>query len=316
MIEAQELTRQFGDIVAVDSVSFKVNKGEIVGFLGLNGAGKTTTMRMLTSFIPPTSGKAIVSGFDVQTSSMEVRKKIGYLPERPPLYLDMTVSGYLNYVGKLGGVYPASKRTDYMNEAIDKCGLSKVKNRLICHLSKGFKQRVGLAQALIHKPEVLILDEPTSGLDPQQIIEIRNLIKDLANDHTILLSTHILPEVEMTCERVLVINNGKLITVGSISELSSEHSKNDQVYIELKKNSDAVIKTLEKIKPIINVEKSSDKKGYLINFKPGTGSDNISVDSRAEITKLVYEKKWGLIELKSLRPTLEDVFLKIIKEGK
>jgi ABC-2 type transport system ATP-binding protein len=306
MIEAHQLTRCFGDIVAVDSVSFEVNRGEIVGFLGLNGAGKTTTMRMLTSFLPATDGEAIIAGFNVSESSMEVRKRIGYLPERPPLYLDMTVTAYLDYIGKLSGMYNASEREKQIIATIDKCGLSTVQHRLIGHLSKGYKQRVGLAQALVHDPKVLILDEPTSGLDPQQIIEIRNLIKKLANDHTILLSTHILPEVEMTCERVLVISSGRLVSGGSIDKLSSEVSNGEKVYVETFDRAKKLDTVFSEIKGFKSVTRSKEGNGFTITSKAG-------VDIRREIGNMVFKKGWGLLEMKSLHPTLEDIFLGVIK---
>ena len=210
MIEVQGLTKRYGDFMAVDDVSFRVDSGEIVGFLGLNGAGKTTTMRMLTCYMPATSGSASIAGFDVFENSLEVRRHIGYLPERPPLYGDMTVRSYLAYVATLSGM--ARGEIDERIDAVeDRCGLAEVDGRLIDHLSKGYRQRVGLAQALVHNPDVLIMDEPTSALDPAQRYEIRTLIKELAQDHTILLSTHILPEVEDVCERVVIINEGRVV---------------------------------------------------------------------------------------------------------
>src|SRR5579859_4338790 len=210
MIKVEGLTKRYARNVAVDNISFEVQKGQIVGFLGRNGAGKTTTMRVLTCFLPPTAGTANVAGFDVQKQPMDVKRHIGYLPESPPLYPDMEVHEYLDFVARIKGVPKADVKTR-IDEAMQKCALTDVKMKLISKLSKGYRQRVGLAQAILHNPDVLILDEPTSGLDPQQIIETRDLIKGLAGDHTIILSTHILPEVEQLCQRVIIIAKGKLV---------------------------------------------------------------------------------------------------------
>jgi len=212
MIKVEGLTKRYGRNIAVDNISFEVEKGQIVGFLGPNGAGKTTTMRVLTCFMPPTLGTAQVAGFDVIEQPMEVKKRIGYLPETPPLYPEMEVVEYLTFVGRLKGV-PSSNLARRVEEVAEKCAVTDVKTKLISKLSKGYRQRVGLAQAIIHNPDVLILDEPTAGLDPHQIMETRDLIKGLAGDHTIILSTHILPEVEQTCERVVIIAKGKLVAV-------------------------------------------------------------------------------------------------------
>lgn len=231
MIEAQNLIKRYGQIKAVDDISFKIEKGEIVGFLGPNGAGKTTTMRMLTGFIPATGGQALIGGFDVAKDPIEVKKRLGYLPEQPPLYPDMTVISYLRFISKIKGMDKAV-RSDRIDWAIGKCGLIEVSKRLIGNLSKGFKQRVGLAQAIVHNPEVLILDEPTIGLDPRQIREIRELIKELAGEHTVILSTHILPEVTMTCEKAIIINRGRIVAQGSIESLTAGKSL-EEVFIEL-----------------------------------------------------------------------------------
>jgi len=218
MIKVEGLTKRYARNIAVDHISFEVNKGEIVGFLGRNGAGKTTTMRMLTCFLPPTEGAANVAGFDVLQQPMEVKKRIGYLPESPPLYPDMEVAEYLTFVGKIKGI-PAAELAQRVNESARRCAIADVKTKLISKLSKGYRQRVGLAQAIIHNPDVLILDEPTSGLDPQQISETRELIASLAGDHTILLSTHILAEVEHTCSNIIIINQGHLVATGSVKDL-------------------------------------------------------------------------------------------------
>ena len=212
MIEVDHITKYYGQTPAVQDVSFRVEKGEILGFLGPNGAGKTTTMRMLTCYLPPSEGTARVAGYDVFEDSMEVRKRIGYMPEHPPLYDDMMVRSYLTFVSKIKGV-DAKQRKSRIDLAMEQCGISDMPDTIIGKLSKGYRQRVGLAQALVHDPEVLILDEPTIGLDPRQIIEVRELIKSLAGDHTVILSTHILPEASMTCERVVIINKGKIVAM-------------------------------------------------------------------------------------------------------
>src|SRR3989454_11029879 len=232
MIRLQEITKKYARNLAVDHISFEVQKGEIVGFLGPNGAGKTTTMRMLTCFLPPTSGTATVAGFDVLEQPLEVKKRIGYLPEMPPLYPEMGTAEYLSFVGKLKGLSGAelSKRIDYVCE---RCAIADVKKKLLGRLSKGYRQRVGLAQAIIHNPDVLILDEPTSGLDPKQIIEIRELLKALAGDHTIILSTHILSEVEHSCERVIIISQGKLVAIDSVANLTNRLRGSEAVALEV-----------------------------------------------------------------------------------
>src|SRR6266403_2681564 len=232
MIKVEGLTKRYARTLAVDDISFEVEKGQIVGFLGPNGAGKTTTMRVLTCFLPPTSGTAQVAGFDVLEQPMEVKKRIGYLPETPPLYPDMEVGEYLTFVGKLKGLATADvpKR---VSDVCDRCAITDVKAKLIGKLSKGYRQRVGLAQAILHNPDVLILDEPTAGLDPKQINETRDLIKSLAGDQTIILSTHILPEVEQTCEKVIIINKGKLVATDSVSNLQRRARGAELVLVEV-----------------------------------------------------------------------------------
>jgi len=223
MIEVEGLTKRYGDFTAIEDITFRVEKGEIVAFLGPNGAGKTTTMRVLTGYLPATDGKVAVGGFEVFEKPMEVKKRIGYLPEHPPVYNDMSVTEYLKFVAKIKGV-PRKERKAAMERVIQKCSLSDVSDRIIGKLSKGYKQRVGLAQAMIHDPEVLILDEPTIGLDPKQIIEIRELIKSLSGDHTIILSTHILQEVTMICQRVLIISQGRIVADDTLENLTAHNS--------------------------------------------------------------------------------------------
>src|SRR6266853_1473417 len=232
MIKVEGLTKRYARTVAVDNISFEVEKGQIVGFLGPNGAGKTTTMRVLTCFLPPTSGTAQVAGFDVLEQPMEVKRRIGYLPETPPLYPEMEVIEYLEFVGRLKGV-PKDNLGSRINEVLEKCSIGDVRSDLISRLSKGYRQRVGLAQAILHNPDVLILDEPTSGLDPQQIIETRELIRSLAGDHTIILSTHILSEVEHSCERVIIINQGKLVAQDTVINLTNRLRGSESVAVEI-----------------------------------------------------------------------------------
>ncbi len=226
MIEVQHLTKRYGDLTAVSDISFSVASGQILGFLGPNGSGKTTTMRIITGFMPATSGTVKVAGFDIFDDSFEVRKRIGYLPEHPPLYNDMTVAAYLRFVARIKGM-PRAEIADALDRALTRCGLIKVVNRVTGHLSKGYRQRVGLAQAIIHNPEVLVLDEPTIGLDPQQIIEIRALIKELAGAHTVVLSTHLLPEVAQVCEKVVIINAGRVVMEDMIVNLTQGQTLED-----------------------------------------------------------------------------------------
>jgi ABC-2 type transport system ATP-binding protein len=226
MIEVQHLTKHYGDITAIANVSFQVASGQILGFLGPNGSGKTTTMRIITGFMPATSGTVKVAGFDIFDDSFEVRKRIGYLPENPPLYNDMTVAAYLRFVARIKGT-PKADIADSLDRALTRCGLTQVIDRVTGHLSKGYRQRVGLAQAIIHNPAVLVLDEPTVGLDPQQIIEIRSLIKELAGAHTVILSTHILPEVVQVCEKVVIINAGRVVVEDMLANLTQGQSLED-----------------------------------------------------------------------------------------
>lgn len=237
MIEVLSLSKQYADYVAVNNVSFSAAKGEIVGFLGPNGAGKTTTIRMLATYLPPTSGTAQIAGYDILNQSNDVRKKIGYLPENPPLYDELTVGEYLNFVARIKGIASSAVK-ESVERVTEQCFLTDVRNKLCRHLSRGFKQRVGLAQAIIHNPEVIILDEPTSGLDPKQIIEIRRLIASLAQNHTVILSTHILPEVSMVCSKVVIINRGKIVLENSLAEITKNKTL-EQVFLECVGREDA-----------------------------------------------------------------------------
>ncbi len=301
MIEAINLTKVYDNTPAITDVSFTVEKGEILGFLGPNGAGKTTTMRILTGFLPPTSGTARVAGFDVLNQSKEVRQRIGYMPENPPVYGDMTVSSFLRFISKIKGV-PAAKEKERIDVVIQKCALESVHKRLIGHLSRGYRQRVGLAQALIHDPEVLILDEPTIGLDPAQIIEIRQLIKDLAGAHTVILSSHILPEVEQTCARVVIINKGKIIAIDSPEKLSMSLRGANLYSIRVKRPSDELQEQLKKLDGVVDVK--SEDGTYTIE----TEKDR---DIREDISDFIVGKKAGLLELVPVAFTLEDVFVQL-----
>lgn len=310
MIEVKNLIKYYGPTLAIKDISFHIEKGEVLGFLGPNGAGKTTTMKILTCFMPATSGSVKISGFDVFEDSMKVKRLIGYLPEIPPLYTDMPVIKFLEFVARLKGV--SSRDTNRaVNYVMDRCYLQEVKNRLIGNLSKGFKQRVGIAHALIHNPSVLILDEPTIGLDPKQIIEIRQLIKELAETHTIILSSHILPEVTMICKRVVIINEGKMLAEDTIDNLSTKLRKTEKISVRLKTLPEYLEDSILKINGIVNIRRDNSNNGsdimYIIESEPG-------LDVRDEVAKVIVNNNCGLLELKQIRMTLEDVFLKLIME--
>ncbi len=304
MIEVEHLTKKYGDLVAVRDLTFTVSKGKIWGLLGPNAAGKTTTMRILTGYLPATEGQARVAGFNVFDQPNEVKKTIGYLPETLPLYTEMTVNSYLSFVAELKQV-PAAKKKAAIDRAIKVAGLEPVKNRLIKNISRGFKQRVGIAQALIHDPQVLILDEPTIGLDPAQIVEIRSLIKSLKGEHTIILSTHILAEVTQVCDGVVIINEGRLMAAGSLDELSSSFQQKDGVVLRVKKPAEAA----NALHALSGVEKVSQQNGDLIvEWSPGK-------DLRDNIARLVVEKGLGFIEMRSLALSLEELYLRIVSGG-
>lgn len=302
MIEAIQLTKLYGTTQAINDVSFRVEKGEILGFLGPNGAGKTTIMRILTGYLPPTSGTAKVEGFDVLDQSVEVRKRIGYMPENPPLYNELTVISFLQFIARIKGV-PASKEKSSIDSVLERCALESVKGRLIGHLSRGYRQRVGLAQAILHDPEVLILDEPTIGLDPTQIIEIRQLIKSLAGNHTIILSSHILPEVEQTCGRVIIINRGKIIAVDTPERLSLSLRGANIYAVTVKRPSEQLKEHLLGLAGVSNVRQEGDGI-YMIE-------SNKERDIREEISELIVHQKAGLLELRPVSFTLEDVFVQL-----
>jgi ABC-2 type transport system ATP-binding protein len=309
VIEVQHLSKRYGRVTAVDDVSFRVERGEILGFLGPNGAGKTTTMRILTGYMPATEGKAIVAGFDVFDQPIEAKRRTGYLPETPPLYPDMSVVEYLTFVSKIKGV-PAAERRQRVQQVMQKTRIDDVANRLCSKLSKGYRQRVGLAQALIHNPDVLILDEPTAGLDPKQIIETRQLIKELAGDHTIILSTHILPEVSQTCERVVIINKGRVVAVDTPQNLTSRLRGSETMYVQLDTSGADAAGSLGRIPGVTRVVESDRKDGvvgYEIESEHGR-------DVRRDLARAVVTSGWGLLELRPMRMSLEEIFLSLTTE--
>jgi ABC-2 type transport system ATP-binding protein len=307
MIEVDRLTKFYGSAAAIQDVSFSVEKGAIVGFLGPNGAGKTTTMRILSCFMPASSGTARVAGFDVFERSIEVRKRIGYLPENVPLYTDMTVAAYLDFVGDVKGLGRADRRRR-VGEVLDRCLIADVRHRLIGRLSKGYRQRVGLAQALIADPDVLILDEPTIGLDPKQIVGIRSLIKSLAGAHTVILSTHILPEVSMVCEAVVIINRGRIVASGPLDRLMDELSPLARLQVQVEGPVELVASSLRALPGVERVEMRESTGGvgtYVVEADRAR-------DVRRDVVQLVTQQRWGLLELRSLALSLEDLFIRMV----
>jgi ABC-2 type transport system ATP-binding protein len=308
VIEVENLTKVYNGRKAIDNVSFKVEKGEILGFLGPNGAGKTTTMRILTCYMPSTAGTARVAGFDVFEESLEVRKRIGYVPETPPVYPEMTVESYLTFVAKIKGA-PSNQRRAQVDDVMGKCGIGDVRNRVIGKLSKGYKQRVGVAQALLNNPEVLILDEPTIGLDPKQIFEVRSLIKGLAGSHTVILSTHILPEVSMTCNRVVIINNGKVVAMDTPEGLTHQAAGAERISLLVDGPSEAVREKLQAIDGVVSVKASGGENGKPASFDVEC---KLNTDLRRDLAATVVSQGWGLLELKGVSLSLEDVFINLV----
>jgi ABC-2 type transport system ATP-binding protein len=304
VIEVQGLTKRYGSLTAVDNLSFRVNKGEIIGFLGPNGAGKTTTMRILTGFLPPTDGTARVGDHDVFEDSMAVRRMIGYLPETPPVYPELTVRRYLRFVAEIKDI-PRKELKEHVDTAIERTALKSVANRLIRNLSKGYRQRVGLAQALVHNPPVLILDEPTSGLDPGQIIETRELITSLAGEHTIILSTHILPEVAATCERVIILHEGRIAAEDSIEDLG-RRTDHGSIRVTVRGDADQVAAAFKKIDGVVGV-------------RPRNGVGDASVfsvesadtDIREQLFRTVADHDWVLLEMRPEAASLEEIFISV-----
>ncbi len=306
MIEAHNVTKRYGELTAIERVSFRVAEGEIIAFLGPNGAGKTTTMRILTCFMPATEGSARVAGFDCFDQPTEVKRRIGYLPESPPLYQELTVTEYLTFVGRIKGMPPGALQAG-MTRVLEQLALGDVRHRLIGNLSRGYRQRVGLAQALIHDPAVLVLDEPTVGLDPKQIIEIRQLIKGLAASHTVVLSTHILPEATAVCQRVVIINHGKIVAEDTPDRLSARLRRSEKVSLLVKTPPVDLAGRLRALPGVVSVFEPTDGGAYLIECDLGK-------DLREEIARFIVANGWGLLELKTISMTLEDVFLRVTQE--
>ncbi len=306
MIEAIHLSKRFGPTQAVSDISFTVDKGEILGLLGPNGAGKTTTMRLLTGYLNPSKGRALIGGFDITEDPIEAKRRIGYLPESPPVYPEMRVSSYVQFVGRLKGI-PRKQLEGKVQEVIERCALGEVRERLIGKLSKGFRQRVGLAQALVNSPEVLILDEPTAGLDPKQILETRQLIRSLAGGHTVILSTHILPEVEQTCQRVIIINDGRLVAVDTPQNLTVRLKGFQTVRLLVEGPGPQIVERLKSLEGIHEVEEKERVNGRVaIEVSSEKGRD-----IRRELARRIVESGWGLLEMHLVGMSLEDVFLKL-----
>jgi ABC-2 type transport system ATP-binding protein len=311
MIEVQHLTKRYGPVTAVDDVSFRVETGEILGFLGPNGAGKTTTMRVVTGYMPATAGKAVVAGYDVFDHPIEAKRHTGYLPETPPLYPEMTVREYLTFAAriKLGRAMTKAERTSRVDAAMKKVHVDDMASRHCGKLSKGYRQRVGIAQTLIHDPDVLILDEPTAGLDPKQIIETRDLIRSLAGDHTIVLSTHILPEVAQTCHRVVIINKGKVVAVDTPENLTHELKGAASLYVQVEADGNAAdaLAGVPGVRQVRVVDQHGRLTGYEIDSAPHS-------DIRRDVARAVVDRGWGLLELRPMRMSLEEIFLQLTTE--
>ena len=309
MIEVQHLTKRYGPVTAVDDVSFKAERGEVLGFLGPNGAGKTTTMRILTGYIPPSEGNALVSGYDVQQKPLEAKRRTGYLPETPPLYPEMTVRDYLDFCARIKGV-PRAERATRVKTSMERTRIDDVARRHCGKLSKGYRQRVGLAQALLHNPEVLILDEPTAGLDPKQIIETRKLIKELGGDHTVILSTHILPEVSQTCHRVVIINKGRVVAIDSPDNLTARLRGTETMFLQVDAAGADAAGVLQGV-PGVSQVRVAENRGTVtsIEVESETGRD-----VRRELAAAVTGHGWGLLELRPMRMSLEEIFLHLTTE--
>ncbi|MBZ0283352.1 MAG: ABC transporter ATP-binding protein [Anaerolineae bacterium] len=303
MIEVQDLVKNYGPVTAVKGISFIAQPGQVTGFLGPNGAGKTTTMRMLTGFLPPTSGKALVAGFDVFDQSMEVRKRVGYLPESVPLYRDMTALSYLMYIGEIRGV---PRRRDKAMETLERVALTSRANSRIRTLSKGMRQRVGLASALLHDPDVLILDEPTIGLDPIQVLELREVVRDLGKHHTVLFSTHILSEAEQICDKVVIINQGQIIAQGAPSELRSNLERGGRVLLRVNVPPEVALSAVQAVPEVSHAEVNLDS----IVAAPA----QIGIDPRPAIARAIVQQGWDLVELRPLAVNLEEIFLELTRQ--
>ena len=309
VVEVQHVTKRYGSLTAVDDISFTVERGEILGFLGPNGAGKTTTMRILTGYLPATEGQAQVAGFDVFDQPLEAKRRTGYLPETPPLYPEMTIEEYLRFVARINGV-PSSERRRQISTAMERTNIADMADRFCGKLSKGYRQRVGLAQALLHNPDVLILDEPTAGLDPRQIIETRKLIAELAGDHTIILSTHILPEVSQTCQRVVIINRGRVVAVDSPDNLTARLQGSQTLYVLLDSAGTDPAPALRALPGVTGISKV-DEQGRAIGYEVDAGRGE---DVRRALSGAIVNAGWGLLELRARQMSLEDIFLELTTE--
>lgn len=304
MIEVNNLSKKYGDVYAVKGISFTAVPGQVTGFLGPNGAGKTTTIRMLTGYMPPTSGTAKVAGYDVFDQSMEVRKRVGYLPENVPLYRDMTARGYLMYLGEIRGLKNRRQRAD---EALERVALANRADSRIRTLSKGMRQRVGLAAALLHDPEVLILDEPTIGLDPFQVLELRSLVRELGRNHTLLFSTHILSEVEQVCDNVVIINNGQIVATGTPAQLRQELERGGRVLVRVNADTAAVQGALQSVPGVASVERTQDDS---LIVTPASAA----VDPRPALASAIVQHGWNLVELRPVAVNLEEIFLELTRQ--
>ena len=315
MISVENVTKRFGPILAVDNVSFQVSRGEVIGFLGPNGAGKSTTMRILAGFFPPTSGRASIGDHDVVTDTHQVKELVGYFPERVSVYPDLPVQSFLNFVAEAKDV-PRSERKTAVGAVIEACGLREVSGRVIGHLSKGYRQRVGIAQALMHKPQVLILDEPTIGLDPAQVVEIRRLIRDLGSERTVILSTHILSEVSSVCDRVIIINRGRILASESLDTLRSQLGRNRQLRVEVSgAQAQSVPDVLARLPGVVQVQPDQDDAPGQANGNSCWIVEYQGEEIRTEVSRAVLEQGCGLLELHSLEPTLEDMYLQLIRQA-
>ena len=309
MITVENLTKRYANKTAIEGMSFQVEKGEILGFLGPNGAGKTTTMRIITGYMPASSGTVRVDGYEVFENPIDVRRRIGYLPENPPLYLEMTVTGYLRFVAKIKGV-PKQNLDNEVERVMARASVTDVKDRIIAKLSKGYKQRVGLAQALVNDPPVLILDEPTIGLDPKQIHEVRELIKELAGNHTVVLSTHILPEVEQTCHRVIIIDKGRIVAVDTPKNLRFQVQGAERIFVEVRGPASEVMAKLRATPGVMEVRKVAENDGSNRFQVEG----ELRGDIRSDLARTIVQSGWGLLELQAASMSLEDIFLKLTRE--
>jgi ABC-2 type transport system ATP-binding protein len=309
LITVENLTKRYANKTAIEGMSFQVEKGEILGLLGPNGAGKTTTMRIITGYMPASSGTVRVDGYEVFENPIDVRRRIGYLPENPPLYLEMTVTGYLRFVGKIKGV-PKQNLDNEVERVMARASVTDVKDRIIAKLSKGYKQRVGLAQALVNDPPVLILDEPTIGLDPKQIHEVRELIKELAGNHTVVLSTHILPEVEQTCHRVIIIDKGRIVAVDTPKNLRFQVQGAERIFVEVRGPASEVMAKLRATPGVMEVRKVAENDGSNRFQVEG----ELRGDIRSDLARTIVQSGWGLLELQAASMSLEDIFLKLTRE--